>query len=360
MNPPQIQGRNRPHTPLEKTSLLILLFTITAALIWILLPFYGAILWSVVIALLFAPLQRRLRQRLRIGPTPAALITLSLVLVIGILPVILISTALVNEVAALYLRLQSGELNPLPYLRGLLDALPSGLLSLLKSLGLGDLHALQAQLSSGLAKTSQFLAAQVYNWGQNTFGFATSVAITLYLSFFLIRDGQHIVAQLGRTLPLAAVHKAELYDKFATMIRATVKGNLLVAAIQGLLGGLAFWFFDVRGALLWGVLMAFLSILPAVGASLVWAPVALYFLFTGAVWQGLSLMAFGVLVIGMIDNLLRPILVGKDTRLPDYVIMITTLGGMAVFGLNGFVIGPVIAAMAAAVWQLFTQSRAQN
>ena len=106
--------------------------------------------------------------------------------------------------------------------------------------------------------------------------------------------------------------------------------------------------------------MAFLSILPAVGASLVWAPVALYFLFTGAVWQGLSLMAFGVLVIGMIDNLLRPILVGKDTRLPDYVIMITTLGGMAVFGLNGFVIGPVIAAMAAAVWQLFTQSRAQN
>jgi predicted PurR-regulated permease PerM len=344
-------------TPLEKGSLLILLVAVTAALIWILLPFYGAILWSVVIALLFAPLQRRLRLRLRIGATPAALMTLLLVLLIGILPVALISTALVNEVAGLYLRLQSGELNPLPYLRGLFDALPSGVLAVLKNIGLGDLQALQVQLSSGLAKTSQFLAGQVYSWGQNTFGFATSVAITLYLSFFLIRDGQQIVAQLSRAMPLAAAHKAELYDKFATVIRATVKGNLLVAAIQGLLGGLAFWFFDVRGALLWGVLMAFLSILPAVGASLVWAPVALYFLFTGAIWEGLSLSAFGVLVIGMIDNLLRPILVGKDTRMPDYVIMITTLGGMAVFGLNGFVIGPVIAAMGAALWHLFTQAR---
>lgn len=336
---------------------MVLLLAVTVALIWILLPFFGAILWSVVIALLFAPLQRRLRHKTRLGATPAALLTLLLVLLIGILPVVLITTALIDEVAGLYLRLQSGELNPLPYLRGLFDALPSSVVSLLQKIGLGDLRDLQVQLSSALAKTSQFLASQVYSWGQNTFGFATSVAITLYLSFFLIRDGQQIVAQISRAMPLAAAHKAELYEKFATVIRATVKGNLLVAAIQGLLGGLAFWFFDVRGALLWGVLMAFLSILPAVGASLVWAPVALYFLFTGAVWQGLALSAYGVLVIGMIDNLLRPILVGKDTRLPDYVIMITTLGGMAVFGLNGFVIGPVIAAMGFAVWHLFTQAR---
>ena len=98
--------------------------------------------------------------------------------------------------------------------------------------------------------------------------------------------------------------------------------------------------------------MAFLSLLPAIGAVLVWLPVAVYFFITGAVWQGIALTAWGVLVIGLIDNLLRPILVGKDTRMPDYVVMITTLGGMAVFGLNGFVLGPVIAAMFIAVWQL--------
>jgi predicted PurR-regulated permease PerM len=130
--------------------------------------------------------------------------------------------------------------------------------------------------------------------------------------------------------------------------------------VQGLLGGLAFWFLGVRGALLWAVLMAFLSLLPAVGAGLVWLPVALYFLFTGAVWQGLALIAYGVLVIGLVDNLLRPILVGKDTQMPDYVVMITTVGGMAAFGINGFVIGPVIAAMFIAVWDIYAISRDED
>ena len=100
--------------------------------------------------------------------------------------------------------------------------------------------------------------------------------------------------------------------------------------------------------------MAFLSLLPAVGAALVWAPVAIYFFVTGAIWQGLALAAYGVLVIGLVDNLMRPFLVGKDTGMPDFVILITTLGGMAVFGINGFVIGPTIAAMFIAVWHIYS------
>jgi predicted PurR-regulated permease PerM len=137
-----------------------------------------------------------------------------------------------------------------------------------------------------------------------------------------------------------------------TVMRATVKGSLLVAAIQGTLGGIAFWFLDVKGALLWAVLMAFLTLLPMIGASLVSMPVAVYFLLAGAAGKALVLVAYGVVVHGMVDNLLRPILVGKDARAPDYVVMITTLGGMAVFGINGFIIGPTIAAMFIAVWHL--------
>lgn len=110
----------------------------------------------------------------------------------------------------------------------------------------------------------------------------------------------------------------------------------------------------IQGALLWGVLMAFLSLLPAVGASLIWGPVAIYFLATGAIWQGAVLTAFGVFVIGLVDNILRPILVGKDTRMPDYVVLISTIGGMALFGLNGFVIGPLVAALFMAAWDLFS------
>src|SRR5205823_5559979 len=123
-------------------------------------------------------------------------------------------------------------------------------------------------------------------------------------------------------------------------------------AVQGLLGGLIFWFFHIHAPVLWGVLMAFLSMLPAVGAALVWLPVALYLIATGAVWKGVVLIVFGTLVIGLVDNLLRPILVGKDARMPDYVVLVSTLGGMAIFGLNGFVIGPVVAAMFMAAWHI--------
>jgi len=109
--------------------------------------------------------------------------------------------------------------------------------------------------------------------------------------------------------------------------------------------------------LLWGVLMGFLSLIPAGAAGLVWVPVAVYFLVTGSVWQGLALVAYGVLVIGLVDNLLRPMLVGKNTRMPDYVVMITTLGGIAVFGINGFILGPAIGAMFIAVWHIYSTTQ---
>jgi predicted PurR-regulated permease PerM len=144
------------------------------------------------------------------------------------------------------------------------------------------------------------------------------------------------------------------------VIRATVKGSILVAMAQGALGGVIFWILGINAALLWAVLMAFLSLLPAVGAGLVWMPVALYLLATGSFIQGAILIAYGFLVIGLVDNLLRPMLVGKDTKLPDYVVLISTLGGIEAFGLNGFVIGPVIAAMFIAVWDIFSISRKED
>src|SRR5690606_13847821 len=139
-----------------------------------------------------------------------------------------------------------------------------------------------------------------------------------------------------------------------------VKGNIVVAATQGMLGGLIFWALGIQGALLWGVIMAVLSLLPAVGAALIWLPVAIYFLATGAIWQGIVLILFGVLVIGLVDNILRPILVGKDTKIPDYVILISTLGGLSVFGLNGFVLGPLFAALFIACWDLFPSAIQMN
>ena len=191
----------------------------------------------------------------------------------------------------------------------------------------------------------------------NTFEFVIRLGIMLYLLFFLLRDGRALAERIMEAIPLHGDQKAALFARFADVVRATVKGSILVAIAQGTLGGIAFWFLGIHAPLLWAALMAFLSLIPAVGAALVWIPVAIYFLATGAIWQGFGLILYGVLVIGLVDNLLRPFLVGKDTKLPDYVVLISTLGGIQVFGLNGFVIGPLIAAMFMVSWEIFSASR---
>ena len=332
--------------------LVLLLIAVTAAFGWILLPFFGAIFWAVIIALLFAPLSRRMTHRLKGRATLAAVVTLGVVVVMVIIPLGLVAASLASEAASLVVRLQSGEIQPVVYLRGVFDALPLWVTTVLDRFGLIDFNTLQVRLANALSQGSQFIATQALNIGLNTFEFFSSLFIMLYLAFFLLRDGYSLVRLLRQGMPLAPEHKQALTGKFTTVIRATVKGNLVVAAIQGALGGVAFWFLGIKGAVMWAVSMAFLSLLPVVGAALVWVPVALYYLATGAVWHSLALTAYGVLVIGLADNLLRPALVGKDTGLPDYLVLISTLGGMAVFGLNGFVIGPVIAALFIAVWHI--------
>ncbi|MFN0184302.1 MAG: AI-2E family transporter [Aquabacterium sp.] len=343
-----------PPDTTEKRALLVLLIGVSVALCWILRPFYGTILWGTVIALLATPLFRALLPRLRQRRTHAALLTMLAVVLVVLVPLGLVILAIAQQAQALVEQLQAGTLDPLRYFRGLFDDLPAWTKQWLDRVGLVDFATLQRRLTETLVQGGRIIATQVLGIGQSTFEFVAELFVTLYLAFYLVRDGEALATVLRHATPLLPAHRRELVAKFTVVIRATVKGNLLVAALQGLLGGLAFWWLDVQGALLWGVLMVFLSMLPAVGAALVWVPVALYFLLAGAIWQGLALVAWGVLVIGLVDNLLRPLLVGKDTRLPDYLVLISTLGGMSVFGLNGFVLGPAIAAMFVAVWHIYT------
>jgi len=198
------------------------------------------------------------------------------------------------------------------------------------------------------------LATKAFSFGQGTFQFLIGFFVMLYLLFFFIRDGRELVHKVRQAMPLSDGQKRRLFSKFTRVVRATVKGNVIVALTQGALGGVIFAIFGISGALLWAVLMAFLSLLPAVGAGLIWGPVAIYFFMSGSVWQGIVLMLYGVLVIGLVDNILRPILVGKDTKMPDYIVLISTLGGLSLFGLNGFVIGPLVAALFISAWGLFT------
>jgi predicted PurR-regulated permease PerM len=344
------------HPELQQKTFLILLILVTIAFGWILLPFYGAVFWGAVLAILFVPFYRRLLARMKQRPNLAALATLAICLVLVILPLTLITMAMLQEGLLVYEKIRSGQINFGTYFQQIVAALPGWLTRLLDRMDLLDINSIQQRLSSGAVQGSQYVATQAISITQNTFDFMVSFFIMLYLLFFLLRDGATLSTRIRDAIPLSASHKRHLFKKFTTVIRATVKGNVAVAAIQGALGGLAFWFLGIQGALLWAVLMAFLSLLPAIGAAVVWLPVAIYFLVTGAIWQGVALIAFGVLAIGLVDNVLRPILVGKDTQMPDYVVLISTLGGMALFGLNGFVIGPAVAALFIACWDLFSET----
>ncbi len=342
---------------LENQSFLLLLVAITLAFAWILKPFYGAILWAVVIAVLFAPLYRTLQGRMGGRPNLAAATTVLIVIAMVFLPLALITASLLQEASALYAKVQSGEYNFAAGVQRVVDALPGWATGLLNRFGLTNLTAVRDSVAAGLVKGGQAVAPQALSFGMNTFDFVVGGGIMLYLLFFLLRDGKALAEQIKQAVPLRADQKTALLARFVDVVRATVKGSVLVAIAQGALGGLAFWFLGIHAALLWAVLMAFVSLVPAVGAGLVWVPVAIYLLATGSVWQGISLILWGVLVIGLVDNLLRPFLIGKDTKLPDYVVLIATLGGIQVFGLNGFVIGPLIAAMFMVTWEIFSDSR---
>ncbi|WP_223503425.1 AI-2E family transporter [Pseudomonas sp. BF-R-24] len=343
-------------TPQDK-SLTVLLVLVSAAFIWILLPFYGAAFWAVILGILFAPLQGRLQVKFGWQRNLTSLCTLSICLVIAILPVIIISALLVQEGASLYKSVESGELDIAGYVSQFKHSLPPYFQHLLDRFGMGELNGLREKIVKSAMTGGQALASKAFSFGQGTFEFIVSFFIMLYLLFFFLRDGAELARKVRAAVPLQEQQKRRLQLKFNRVVRATVKGNLLVAVTQGALGGLIFWFLDVPSVLLWAVLMAFLSLLPAVGAGIVWVPVAAFFLLTGAIWQGVVLVLFGVLVIGLVDNLLRPLLVGKDTRMPDYMILISTLGGLAIFGLNGFVIGPLIAALFMSSWDIFIETK---
>lgn len=340
---------------LERHTFLLLLAIVTVAFCMLLLPFFGAVMWAVALAMLFYPLNRRIGKHLGNRRSIAALLTVLIVLFLVILPTTFIVAVLVQDVVELSARLRSGELNLGRMFEQILAAAPSGVTRLLARVGLGDMAAVQDKVQGMAGQVSQIAATRALAVGQNTFAFLVSFGVMLYLTFFMLRDGAALSKTVREAMPLARSQSHYLLNKFTTVTRATIKGNVIVASVQGALGGIAFSILGVQGALLWGVLMALLSLVPAVGGAIIWVPVALYLLATGSIIKALVLTAYCVLVVGLVDNILRPILVGKETKMPDYVVLLSTLGGIALFGINGFVIGPVIAALFMTSWMIFNE-----
>ncbi|MGQ7245428.1 AI-2E family transporter [Salinicola sp. V024] len=344
----------------QHKAFILLLTLVSIAFVWLLLPFYGAVLWAVILAILFQPMQRRLERRLHGRRNWAALISVAACVFIVILPITLIFGAMVREGASVYQRVGSGDIDFNQYVQQFQGSLPVSVQDWLGDAGFGSLSDISNRLASALEQGSRLIATHMLSIGQNTLQFLVSTGIMLYLLFFLFRDGRSLGKMIRITIPLSDEYTYKLIDKFTAVVRATVKGNVIIAIVQGVIGGVAFWALGIEAALLWGVMMAFLSLLPAIGSAIVWVPVAAYLLITGAYVKGAILIFVGVVVIGLVDNFLRPPLVGKETKLPDYVVLISTVGGMTLMGINGFVLGPLIAALFIVAWSLYRQEQAEE
>lgn len=342
-----------PRQTIEIVSFVAVVVLVTMAFIWVVLPLYGAVLWAVILAILFNPLQQRLVKRFGGRRNLAAAASLLACICIVVMPGSLLLAALAQETTVLYDRISAREFDLAAMLGQIRAALPPFLAEALSAFDLGSAAEIQASLAALLRQAGQALASSAVAIGQNTAQFVVSLGVMLYVLFFLFRDGAGLAATIRTASPLDKRHTDHILGKFAEVVQATVRGNVIIAGVQGMIGGIAFGLLGIQGALLWGVLMAVLSLLPAVGAFLVWGPASVWLLVSGQYLKGAILLAIGLLVISTIDNLLRPRLVGMGTRLPDYVVLVSTLGGLALFGMNGFVIGPLVAALFVAVWSLF-------
>jgi len=349
-------SRNR----VEWGFLIALLVIVTLAFAVLIEPFFGAIVWGVVVAVLFRPVYERLLGYLPGRTNLAAGITLVLILLLVVVPAILLGMALAQEAANIYLRIQDGDIDFGAVFEAFENSLPQWMQEQLAAYGYGDFASIRAEIEQSISAILEFLVTQLFSVGQGAFQFMLGLGVMLYLTFFLLRDGRALTERIAQMIPLHEQKREILMEKFLVVIRATIKGSLIIAIIQGSLGGLAFWALDIRGALLWAVLMGIFSLIPAIGTGFVWVPVALFLLVTGDVWQGVVLILCGVFVISMVDNLVRPILVGRDTRMPDYVVLISTLGGLQLFGINGIVIGPLVAALFIAIWSIFSDMHQEN
>jgi len=239
----------------SRVFLLSLVAGATLAFLWLVAPFSGAILWAVIAAVLFEPLNARLLVAMPRRRNGAALITLVIITVVVVVPAMLLGVALLHEGGAFYTRVRSGEVDFGRLFVETQAHLPDWARNWLADIGLGDVGGLRTKISQGFASSFQAVASRVLSIGQGAFGFFLSLGVMLYLTFFLLRDGHDLAARIERSIPLPAEQRAILVAKFVQVIRATTKGSLIVAMLQGLVGGLTFWLLGLPGALLWGVAM---------------------------------------------------------------------------------------------------------
>ena len=338
---------------LSRNTFLLLVALITIAFAGLLGGFMMSIFWATVIAILFYPMYDRWLIRLKGKKNAAAAMTLLIIVLLVVIPLTLIGFAVVNESIAYYQLIADQGIDYGAEFEKIRGSIPWDN-KFFQTVGLTEAKVI-ANLNEASATLTRIVGERALGLTQNILGFIVQFVLMLYILYFFLRDGRKLVKDMIWALPLGDRIERRLFKRFESVVRATVKGSLSVAVLQGTLGGILFWAVGIPGAVMWGVVMIIASLLP-VGNGLIWAPAGIILILTGLVAKGIIVLVVGVAFIGLIDNLLRPRLVGQDTKMPDYLILLSTLGGLSWFGITGFVIGPMIAAFFITSWELMGQN----
>lgn len=339
-----------PVRTLTERGLLFGLVTLVSLLfLWMIAGFLMPIFFAVVLAILFRPVYESIARQMPGFEALASGITLLIAIAIVALPAYILGSILTAQAIDLY---QTASGDPSALVARALETPPAQFLAS---------QGVQVDvLRTDIASAAQAVAASVFGtaaaFTSGTISFAVKLLIAIYLMFFFVKDGPHLIGVASRYFPLPDAQERILLDRFASTVRAVVKGGLIVALAQGFAGGVLFWIAGVPQPALWGAVMAFFALIPLVGPAIVWAPAALLLFLTGDVWQALVVALGGTILVGTIDNILRPLLVGRDTAMPDALVFLSVLGGLSVFGAGGIIAGPVVAALFLSVWGLLGES----
>lgn len=334
----------------NRTVLILVLVAITALFLVVMRPFLLSIFIAALFAALFTPLYRRFLSLFRGRAGLASLATLFTVLIFLVVPLSMVFGTVFSQ--ALDIAQQAK-----PWISKQL-AEPGLITENLSKLPFYDqLLPYREMLLNWVSEMTGSVSKWTIDFAQSftagTVRLLANVLIILYTMFFLLIDGDRLLYYILYYLPLNDDDEKKLLARFTSVTRATLKGTAVIGILQGSLAGLALYFAGIPSALFWAVAMMLLSVVPGIGTALVWIPAALYLVAGGEYLSALLLAGFCAVVVGSVDNLLRPKLVGSDTQLHELMIFFSTLGGLFTFGFMGFVIGPIIAALFVTVWELY-------
>lgn len=339
---------NMKFTHIQQVFFFGLLLVTSGVFLWMLGSYLLPVLWGAIIAIIFYPIHTQIERWLGGRATVAALATLTAVILAVLIPLTIVGGLIVQDSIELYQRISQNE----TFEGTSLLSRTETAIAFLEPYGISQ-DVVFERIREWTATATQAVSSSLLTASQMTLSLFIYIGVMIYLLFFFFRDGPKLVHTLLFYLPMEQTYKQRLLHRFTDTARAVVKGTVTVAVLQGTIIGITFWQTGMTSPVLWGVVIAMLSLIPALGPALVWLPAGIILIATGSLWSGIIILIVGVLLISVIDEFLRPILVGRGSKIPDAIILLATIGGLASFGISGFVIGPIVAAFFLSLWTIF-------